>query len=388
MNGIRKQNNAASSDKMAAATKTKAKTVSVYYLDYNVTSKVLQFPDADDIQDIIDEEYTIDAHRKFLEKELNWNEQGRIHLATGSKTGLDLIQKKSDDEFKKILKSAFREVRLPDISIVGQEQQDKKKKAGPIDDDTGPSSPTLLVIHETKDKTGYSKWEWKFQASDLRINNTNKSESGILAPDSKCLLECVGNVSVVCEKFDTMVDGHVLRYDAKCTIVDYGNSCYDDCYGSEMDDATDHADDELAYNQKGKEVLVGYNLQNVNEINEKAKDVVKKLLHDELLLSLHDADIDNVLNQPKKTNEEIFKWAWNFQANDTSLFVDCMLEFKGSMDIVPKQCRNPKIPLTTKPKRSATKASRRCGPAYPTKTNIFESSSGELYVTDGRDCMW
>mmetsp|Transcript_39910 Transcript_39910/g.43254 ORF Transcript_39910/g.43254 Transcript_39910/m.43254 type:complete len:367 (+) Transcript_39910:1-1101(+) len=365
--------------------KAKAKTVSVYYIHYNVTSKVLQFPDADDIQDIIDEEYTINAHRKFLGKKLNWNEQGRIHVATGSKTGLDLIQKKSDDEFKKILRSAFRDVRLPDISIVVQEQQDKKKKQDPIDDDTEPSSPTL-VIFETKDKQGYSEWEWKFQASNLRNNNTNTSHSGIEAPASKCLLECVGSVSVVCEKFDTMVDGHVLRYDAKCTIVDYGNTCYDDCYGSEMDDVTDHADDELAYDQKGKEVIVGYHLQNVNEINEKAKEVVQKILRDELLRNLNDADVDNVVNQPKKTNEGIFKWAWNFQANDT-LFCDCMLELEGSMDIVPKKCRNPKIPRTEKPKRWSTKASRRCGPSYSMKTNIFDSS-GELYVTDGRDCMW
>ena len=187
----------------------------------------------------------------------------------------------------------------------------------------------------------------------------------------QCLLQCKGTVSVERKKLRKMVDSHVLCFDMNRSIRTYGEVCYTDCRPSEMEDAEEHFDGELGYEQSGEKVI-GYRLKEVDDINGKASNLVKKMF-DEYLGDMGDLDVREVDCNDEAMKIEyqtpvVFKhivretgfvrWQWRFAANDEEY--ESNMECEGSIEIISKQSPNPKIPKETKKRRrSALKAPRK-----------------------------
>lgn len=223
----------------------------------------------------------------------------------------------------------------------------------------GLTTKISLTSGSLKNKAGHLKWTWKFRASDM------DSDSG--------LLECIGAIGVQCESHSETVDSHVIRYKMTRVVIAYGSDCYDDCRPCEIEEAEEHFDGEFEYNMSG-EIVIGYGLSDVDEINNQALDSAKKLI-DEDFSNMGDVDI---IQEPCKQlkfphnkpvvfrkilstvgREGFYKWEWNFTADEKEY--GCTLECKGSIDIVPQKVCNPKIPKTTKKRRLL-------GMAMPQKT--------------------
>ena len=187
----------------------------------------------------------------------------------------------------------------------------------------------------------------------------------------QCLLQCKGTVSVERKKLRKMVDSHVLCFDMNRSIRTYGEVCYTDCRPSEMEDAEEHFDGELGYEQSGEKVI-GYRLKEVDDINGKASNLVKKMF-DEYLGDMGDLDVrevDCTVESMKIEHQTpvVFKyivsetgfvrWQWRFVADEEEY--GCNMECQGSIEIISKQSPNPKIPKETKKRRrSALKAPRK-----------------------------
>ena len=333
-------------------------TTSVYHLRFDLERKIVVFPREEELKRDFDfdDEFTPETYRADLQKRLNCERSGRVHLATG-KTSAAAIRQKATEELKKLITDAFYDVCLPDISVVQQAHDNE-----PVDE-------AATVIQETADEDGHPKWSWKFRALDLNANNQNH---GTIHEDTKCMLQCTGTVTVEQKKFRKMVDSHVLRFDMKRSIRWYGDVCYTDCRPSEMEDAEEHFDGELGYEQSGEKVI-GYRLQETDDVNGKASDLVKKMF-DEYLGDMGDLDVREVdcTDEAMKIEHQtplVFRyivsetgfarWQWRFAAKEEEY--DCNMECQGLIEIIPKQTPNPKIPKETKKRRrSALKAPRKC----------------------------
>jgi hypothetical protein len=177
---------------------------------------------------------------------------------------------------------------------------------------------------------------------------------------------CIGTVYVQCKKLAEIVDSHVVvRYDMKRNIsTAYGNDTYTDCRSSEMEAAEEHVYGELAYNWK-REIVIGYDLQDDGEINQKAKVIVKQII-DEYLENTGVVDIQAkelgrkpnfphdkpVVIRSPSAKDGFFMWAWNFTADEMEY--GCTLKCQGSVNITLRQS---KIPNTKKRQRQrATRA--------------------------------
>ena len=332
----------------------------VYYLHYLIEQTIVQFDvnGSDASNYTFDDEYTKENHRVYLKGEylpvdleprnLVWNKTGKVHLANFVEGGgADEVGQMAREEFKGgLLETAFGDVRLPDISVVQQQTSGA---------DENKSAPT---IYTTKEDGGNWKWNWKFRAVDA---------------DSNCLLECIGNVHSTCDLLPEFVDSHALNFNVKRNIVDYGSDCYADCRPCEIEDAEEHFDGEFEYDKEAS-IIFGSNLQDVDEINLKAADIVKEVIYDQYLDNMGEVDIQEFEAGGKKasfphgkptvvrtTHAKTFfyKWEWDFTAKEEEY--ECLLECQGSITITTKQSPNPKIPKPPKkaaPKHYATMAAR------------------------------
>jgi len=266
---------------------------------------------------------------------------------------------------KKLLMDAFYGVCLPDVSVMQNQNQSQSQNA-PVDE------TTATTITVSTDEAGYPKWNWKFRATDSDSNNTTTNH-GLLPDGSDCRLECTGTVYVQCEELDKMLDNHVLRFKMKRSVQTFGDDCYTDCYGQdELEGAEEHFSEEFRYNYSG-EKIIGYNLQEVEEINDKASSMLQKMFEEDLssfddaleIRQVANADVTKKIVQSKPL---VFKnmdpngfasWVWNFAAVEEEY--GCTLKCQGSVDILKKQSLNPNIPQVTKKRKlqSATKAAAR-----------------------------
>lgn len=152
----------------------------------------------------------------------------------------------------------------------------------------------------------------------------------------------------------------MLRFEMKRCILSYGNEVYTDCRASEMEEAEEHIDGELGYNQSGEKVI-GYNLQDLDDINAKATKLVKELL-DENIGDMGDLDIQEFENNNKdkigckkpvvfkSTGDDGFvRWEWNFTADENEY--ECNMKCEGSIHILLKQSANPDISMPSKKRR-------------------------------------
>ena len=65
----------------------------------------------------------------------------------------------------------------------------------------------------------------------------------------------------------------------------YGSDCYTGCRPCEREGAEEHFDDEMGYDLCG-EMVIGYNLTNTKEINNKADKLVKEEVYKNTLQTM------------------------------------------------------------------------------------------------------
>lgn len=147
----------------------------------------------------------------------------------------------------------------------------------------------------------------------------------------------------------------------KRSIISYGEDCYIDCRPCEIEAAEDHFDDELGYEigyNKKAGFIVGYNLKDEVEINQKAEETMKsKIVEDYLLDRLDEVDIEENVVRTTSTKNNLFEWAWDFTAEEEEY--GCTLKCQGTVKIIKKQNPNPNIPKPVKKRKWATKAERK-----------------------------
>ena len=156
-----------------------------------------------------------------------------------------------------------------------------------------------------------------------------------------------------------------MQYTMKCNILSYGLDCCTDCYGDyEMEQAQEHCDGEIEYNHDSKAKVIGYNLTDVGEINNKAEEMVKKIVFDAGMGNV-DFREDQSGDEAKSPNDKpviirsivgkkIYKWDWNFTTTEEEY--GCTVKCEGSVRIVKKQSPNPNIPKKKKRTQWALKA--------------------------------
>ena len=159
----------------------------------------------------------------------------------------------------------------------------------------------------------------------------------------------------------------------KRSIVSYGDETYTDCRPCEMEAAEEHVDGELSYEwgyKKKAGYIVGYNLKDEGEINQKAEEVMKRKIVGGFLNGMDEVDIQvcepgstkpsiphgkPVVVRTTSRQNNLFEWAWDFTADEDEY--GCTLECQGTVKIIKKQNPNPNIPKPSKKRaRSAIAA--------------------------------
>ena len=155
-------------------------TTSVYHLNFNLERNILSFPSEEELKRDFDfdDEFTPEMYRDDLQKRLNFERSGLVHLATG-KTSVAAIRQKATEEWKKLITDAFHDVCLPNILVVQQAHPNE-----PVDE-------VAAIIQEDTDEDGHPNWSWNFRALDLNANNqthgTSHDETMSVAVQGDCV---------------------------------------------------------------------------------------------------------------------------------------------------------------------------------------------------------
>jgi len=323
-----------------------ASSVGVYRLKYDINRKIIKYPN----KEYYCEEYTQEDDRNDSELCL----QGQTLLGMGKKIEVDHIKEKAEEEFKKIMNKAFNSVSLPDIEVVTEmcteSTSDTKKQ---------------LIILESKTEEGHSKWTWNFNASECRDSD--------LGPNS-IEFECSGIVYVQYKRMKKSLKSHVIQYKMKRIVTEYGSACYDDCRPCEIEQAEEHFDDEMGYNLCGEKVI-GYNLTDTKEINDKAYQLVQEEVVNKHIADYVHADIYSTKIVKSISKDGFNNWEWSFSAEEEEY--ECTLEYEGSIVIISKKTPNPNIPNPHKKQRFATKAPARMHKMRTKIIGIFSDAECE-----------
>ena len=98
------------------------------------------------------------------------------------------------------------------------------------------------------------------------------------------------------------------------SISEYGQDCYTDCRPCERERAEEHFDDEMGYDLCG-ETVIGYNLTDMKEINDKAYQLVQEEVVQEHIADYAAADIHSDKFVKSIGKDGLYNWKWSFDAN-------------------------------------------------------------------------